>query len=53
MEITLPTLIDLFSATKQTEGNSNRTIEWYRVSKAKIFTHPWANNSPTSACETY
>jgi len=31
MEITLPTLIDLFSATKQTEGNSNRTIEWYKA----------------------
>jgi site-specific recombinase XerD len=30
MEITLPTLIDLFSATKQTEGRSPRTISWYR-----------------------
>ena len=31
MEITLPTLIDLFSATKQVEGKSPRTIAWYRA----------------------
>ena len=30
MEITLPTLIDLFITTKQTEGRSPRTLEWYR-----------------------
>lgn len=29
MEITLSTLIDLFAATKQIEGNSPRTIVWY------------------------
>lgn len=30
MEITLPTLIDLFIAAKSTEGRSRRTQEWYR-----------------------
>lgn len=30
MEVTLATLIDLFLATKQTEGKSPRTISWYR-----------------------
>ena len=30
MEITVPTLIDLFLTTKQTEGRSPRTITWYR-----------------------
>ena len=30
MEITVPTLIDLFLTTKQTEGRSPRTIVWYR-----------------------
>ena len=30
MEITLPTLIDLFLTTKQTEGRSPKTISWYR-----------------------
>ena len=29
MEITVPTLIELFAATKQTEGRSPRTITWY------------------------
>ena len=30
MEITLPTLIDLFLTTKKTEGRSPKTIGWYR-----------------------
>ncbi len=30
MDITLPTLIDLFVATKQTEGKSVHTTDWYR-----------------------
>ena len=30
MEVTMSTLIDLFAATKQTEGKSPRTISWYR-----------------------
>ena len=30
MELTLPTLIDLFITTKQTEGKSPRTLNWYR-----------------------
>lgn len=30
METTLPQFIDLFCATKQTEGKSPRTIQWYR-----------------------
>lgn len=30
MDTTLTTLIDLFAATKQTEGQSSATIEWYR-----------------------
>ena len=30
METTLPTLIDLFVTTKQTEGRSERTLGWYR-----------------------
>lgn len=29
MEITLPTLIDMYAATKQIEGKSPRTIKWY------------------------
>ena len=35
-EITLPTLTDQFCATKQTEGRSSRTIEWYRESPARF-----------------
>jgi site-specific recombinase XerD len=31
METTLLTLVELFSATKQTEGKSPKTISWYRV----------------------
>ncbi len=30
MEMTLPNLIDLFLATKQTEGRAQKTISWYR-----------------------
>jgi integrase/recombinase XerC/integrase/recombinase XerD len=30
MEITLPTLIELFVTTKQTEGRSPKTVTWYR-----------------------
>lgn len=30
METTLPTLIDLFIATKQTEGRSPKTTQWYK-----------------------
>ena len=30
METTLATLIDLFIATKQTEGRSPSTLQWYR-----------------------
>lgn len=30
MEIELDTLIDLFTATKQTEGRSKNTVDWYR-----------------------
>lgn len=29
MEMTLPTLIDLFAATKEIEGKSPKTIKWY------------------------
>jgi site-specific recombinase XerD len=31
MEIALPTLVELFVTTKQTEGRSQRTQEWYRT----------------------
>ena len=30
MEVTLDTLIDLFAATKETEGKSQMTVKWYR-----------------------
>ena len=30
MEIALDTLIELFTATKQTEGRSRNTVDWYR-----------------------
>lgn len=30
MEITLPLLIDLFATSKQTEGRSPKTVDWYR-----------------------
>lgn len=30
MDTALPTLIDLFAATKKTEGRSNKTVSWYQ-----------------------
>lgn len=30
METTIPVLIELFAATKQTEGKSKSTVIWYR-----------------------
>jgi site-specific recombinase XerD len=31
MEMTLPTLVELFAATKQAEGKSPKTVTWYRL----------------------
>lgn len=36
MEITVYTLIDLFAATKQTEGRSPRTVRWYKDTLTKF-----------------
>ncbi|MHB1357014.1 MAG: tyrosine-type recombinase/integrase, partial [Anaerolineae bacterium] len=36
MEITLPNLVDLFASTKQTEGRSPSTIEWYKYRLAQF-----------------
>jgi site-specific recombinase XerD len=36
MEATLDTLIELFAATKQTEGKSPRTVTWYRLMLRKF-----------------
>jgi len=38
MELTLPTLVDLFLATKQTEGMTSKTIGWYRQKLGKFVT---------------
>ncbi len=36
MELTLPTLVDLFLATKQTEGKTAKTLGWYRQKLEKF-----------------
>ena len=36
MEATLDTLIELFAATKETEGKSPRTVTWYRLMLRKF-----------------
>lgn len=45
MEITLATLIDLFLATKQTEGKTTKTLSWYRQ-KLEAFDQFLGGNAP-------
>ena len=47
MDTKLPTLIDLFAATKQTEGKSPATIEWYRA-KLTAFAEFLSNGQPAT-----
>ena len=39
MQASLTTLIEMFCATKQTEGKSAKTIDWYRAFLLKFATH--------------
>lgn len=45
MELTLPTLVDLFLATKQTEGKTKKTIGWYRQKLAMFANFVAEDNS--------
>lgn len=39
MDITLPTLIDLFITTKKAEGKSSKTLRWYQANLERFADH--------------
>ena len=47
MEMTLKALVELFAATKQTEGRTEKTIAWYRDMIGRFVSYLTGDHEPT------